>query len=110
MVLDLMATWCGPCKTEMDHLKSIFNQYDNSQVVIMSIDIDTSETNEQLRQFKEDYGDNWIFARDIDDVNTKYKINVIPKLVVIDKDGNIEYENEGVTTSNELSNEINKLL
>jgi peroxiredoxin len=110
VVLDLMATWCGACIKEMSHLKELYNRYDSSEVVIMSIDIDTKETNEQLRKFKEDYGDNWIFARDTDGVSEKYDVYYIPEMVIIDKNGQIAYENVGVTTISTLSKEIDKLL
>jgi peroxiredoxin len=110
IVLDLMATWCGPCITEMGHLKEIFQKYNQSDVIIMSIDIDTNENNAQIRKFKVDYGDDWIFARDIDEVGSKYGVNFIPKMVIIDREGNIAFENVGVTSSSTLSIEIDRLL
>jgi peroxiredoxin len=110
VVLDLMATWCGPCITEMGHLKEIYNKYNSSEVVIMSIGIDEKESEAKLRQFKNDYGDDWIFARDIDGVEGKYGVEFIPTLVIIDKNGIIAYENVGVTSSSTLSEEIDKLL
>lgn len=110
VVLDLMATWCGPCITQMGELKDIYNKYGRSQLVIMSIDVDTEETNAQLTQFKRDYGDDWIFARDTDGVGNKYNVDSIPKIVIIDKEGRIAYEDEGVTSSSTLSSEIDKLL
>jgi peroxiredoxin len=110
VVIDLMATWCGPCIVEMEHLRAIYAKYNGSGVVLMSIDIDPKETNEQLREFKEEYGDDWIFARDTDNVGTKYNVNYIPKVVIIDQDGRIAYEYTGVTSTSKLSSEIDKLL
>jgi peroxiredoxin len=110
VVLDLMATWCGPCIVEMEHLRDLYEKYNGTDVVIMSIDIDPKETTEQLREFKDEYGDDWIFARDTDDIGTKYNVNYIPKMVVIDKEGKISYENTGVTSFSKLSSEIEKLL
>jgi peroxiredoxin len=110
VVLDLMATWCGPCIVEMGHLKDVYNNYSSSEVVIMSIDIDQTESNDVIRKFKEDYGDDWIFASDIDGVEEKYHVQFIPTMVVIDKDGGISYQNVGITTSEKLSEEIDKLL
>lgn len=110
VVLDLMATWCGPCKTEMDHLKTIFNKYNSSEVIIISIGIDSDESNEELQAFKEDYGDDWIFARDTDNVGGKYNADAIPTIVIIDKNGRVAFEQVGVTSSSLLIEEIDKLL
>ena len=110
VILDLMATWCPPCIEEMGHLKEIYNEFDSSDVLIMSIDLDTTETNEELRRFKDDYGDDWIFARDTDGVGDKYNVDSIPTIVIIDKNGEIAYQNVGLTSSSDLLNEIYKLL
>nr|NIP34537.1 redoxin domain-containing protein [Thermoplasmata archaeon]NIS19580.1 redoxin domain-containing protein [Thermoplasmata archaeon]NIT76735.1 redoxin domain-containing protein [Thermoplasmata archaeon]NIU48693.1 redoxin domain-containing protein [Thermoplasmata archaeon]NIV78351.1 redoxin domain-containing protein [Thermoplasmata archaeon] len=72
VVLDLMATWCGPCKTQMEHLNLLRAEYPESQVVILSIGVDTSESDQQLREFKEQNFANWRFARDTDGVGQEY--------------------------------------
>lgn len=61
VVIDLMATWCGPCVVQMVHLKQVYDNY-GDQVTIMSIDVDPNETNETIRKFKASHGDEWIFA------------------------------------------------
>jgi peroxiredoxin len=110
VVIDLMATWCGPCVTEMSHLKEIFSNYDHSEVWILSIDVDNAETVSQLTQFKNDYGDDWTFATQGSSVGSTYGVTGIPQMYVIDKDGVIGYKNTGVTSAAKLSSEINKLL
>jgi peroxiredoxin len=110
IVIDLMATWCGPCITEMGHLREIFSKYDHSEVWILSIDVDNAETVSQLTQFKTDYGDDWTFATQGSSVGTTYGVTGIPQMYIIDKDGVIAYKNTGVTSSEKLSSEINKLL
>jgi thiol-disulfide isomerase/thioredoxin len=111
VVLDFMATWCGPCKTEMGHLKEVYNNYDESDVQIISIDVDESETNEMLREFKDDYGDEWIYAIDEDGVaEDGYSIGSIPVVVIIDQDGDIRYENVGVADYEVLTSKLDALL
>lgn len=110
VVIDLMATWCGPCITEMGHLREIFSNYDHNEVWILSIDVDNSETISQLTEFKADHGDDWTFATQGNSVGTTYGVTGIPQMYIIDKDGFIAYKNTGVTSSDKLSSEINKLL
>jgi peroxiredoxin len=114
VILDFMATWCGPCKTEMGHLKEVYNNYDESDVQIISIDVDEDETNDQLRKFKDDYGDDWIYAIDEDgDVEGDYSVGPIPQIVLIDQNGDIRFEHVGSdenTTYEALSSMIDSLL
>lgn len=109
VVLDMMATWCGPCITEMDHLKELYTNYSAQGVVIMSIDIDPTESDEMIRQFKSEYGGDWTFASG-PEVGITYQIMYIPTIYIIDKQGIIAYKNVGVTDYSTLLSEINKLL
>jgi peroxiredoxin len=114
VILDFMATWCGPCKTEMGHLKDVYNNYDESDVQIISIDIDEDETIAQLEDTKDKYGDDWIFAIDTEgDVEDDYSVGPIPHLVLIDQNGDIRFEYVGSdenTTYEALSSMIDSLL
>ena len=109
VVIDLMATWCGPCVAEMSHLKELYANYGAQEVVIMSIDVDPSEGSEVIRQFKANYGDEWIFASG-PGVGTTYGAIYIPTLYIIDKQGRITYKNVGLTPYSTLAGEIDKLL
>ncbi len=108
VVLDLMATWCGPCVYEIPHLKEVQQHYDNN-VIILSISVG-GDSDQGLEDFKNEQGATWRFAIDTDDVATKYGAVYIPKLVIIDKNGNIEFTNEGVTSSATLIEKIDGLL
>lgn len=109
VVLDMMATWCGPCIIEMDHLKELYTNYSAQGVVIMSIDIDPTESDEMIRQFKSTYGGDWIFASG-PEIGTTCQITHIPTMYIIDKQGVIAYKSVGVTDYSILSSEISKLL
>ncbi len=109
VIMDLMATWCGPCITEMGYLRQIYSNYSASEVVIISIDVDPSETDEMIRQFKTNYGDDWIFASG-PNVGITYEAISIPKMYIINQQGRITYKSVGVTSASTLASEIDKLL
>ena len=108
VVLDLMATWCVPCKLEIPHLKEVQQHYGDS-VIILSISVG-GDSNPELKNFKAVQGATWRFAVDTDDVITKYSAFRIPKLVIIDESGNIRFAHEGTMSSSELIEEIDGLL
>jgi peroxiredoxin len=110
VMLDLMSTTCPACISEMKKLKEIFARYSQDEVLIVSISIDRSDSNSDLRVFKSQYGDNWTFARDTDDVANKYKVKYTPTTVIIDKDGIIRYYATGEQSVAKLSQEIDKYL
>jgi len=112
VVLDFMYVACQYCDDEMEHLKEIYSNYGSNQVVIITIDILDTDTEQDLRNFKDQYGDDWIYALDTDNVKTKYGVSPVPMIVIVDKEGNIAFEKVGYDESDyeTLSSEIDELL
>lgn len=88
LVLDLMATWCGPCKGEMPHLKAFWEAHRGANVSLLSLDVDaTGGDGDPLPDFKETYGGTWDFAYDTDDVFRRAGARGIPTLAIVDEAG-----------------------
>jgi thiol-disulfide isomerase/thioredoxin len=112
VVLDFMATWCGPCKQQIPHLRAIWEKY-RDRVVIISIDVDLSESEDVLRSYRHNYPyATWIWAKDIAEqrVAVVYGVRAIPTIVVIDQEGYIRFLHVGLTDSSTLAREIDELL
>lgn len=112
VVLDFMATWCGPCETELVHLKDIASRYSNMPVEIISIDVDDSETDSVLTPYIVNQGISWPVLRDTSGISNSpgYDVSSIPTLVIIDQDGYIKYRTVGVTEASEIACVIDSLL
>jgi len=106
VILDFMATWCSGCKAMMGDLKDAHNRYPD--VVIISIDIDSTESNEDLENFKNHYDADWIFSIDTDGVRLKYGVAAIPKTVILNPSGEISFSYTGEVSASRLSSEIEK--
>lgn len=110
VVIDFMATWCGPCRQEMPHYGIVWEKYGN-KIVLMSIDIDPRETEEALRDLAREFPyATWIWAMDTANLGQVYQVAFIPKTVVIDQDGYIRFEHTGVTPASTFVQEIDQLL
>ena len=112
VILDFMATWCGPSETELAHLEEIYNSYSSSQVRILSIDVDQSESEALLSSYIDKHNIPWDTLMDSVGINNapSYDVTAIPTLVIVDQDGRIAFRSEGVTQSSTLAAEINALL
>ncbi len=110
VVLDLFATWCGPCRTQMVELNKLRAVYPEHEVVILSVDVDQRETEQQIRDFRDQYNADWAFATDTDYLGDKYDAQSIPTMAIIDKDGGLAWRHVGVTDVDELKSRIEPLL
>ena len=104
VILDFMATWCGPCGTEIEHLKVVDGEYADSEVAILSIDVDSSESEALLSDYAAERGITWDILRDTSGISSAngYSASRIPTLVIINKDGYIVEREVRVTSSSEL--------
>ncbi len=112
VVLDFMATWCGPCRVAMRDLVSVYNDI-GDQFVLISISVDPNfDTVPVLREWKEEYNANWIHARDLSDppVTQQFSVLEIPTYVIIDRDGEIRFRHVGPVSALKLKTEILSLV
>jgi cytochrome c-type biogenesis protein len=110
VIIDFMATWCKPCLIETANLIEIWRDH-GDELIIISIDADPSETEDQLRNFKEDFPEaTWIWAMDTENLAYDHKIMSIPTLIIFDQNGKIVARHEGITDNQILIDEIEKLL
>jgi len=84
IVIDLMDAWCHWCKPQMDELDSVLEEK-GDEIVIVSVDVDKSETNNDVMNTFGGHVEKWTFVLDnyTEEVSSKYKVTGIPKLVIL---------------------------
>ncbi|WP_177217162.1 redoxin domain-containing protein [Pedobacter insulae] len=91
VVIDVWATWCGPCKAQMPFLKEIEEQYKgNDNVVFAGISLDAQKDKQKwLDMIKEKHLEGVQLLDDFGKTfGRKYKMVAIPRFLIIDKKGN----------------------
>nr|WP_315151130.1 TlpA disulfide reductase family protein [uncultured Flavobacterium sp.] len=112
--IDLWATWCGPCKAEIPHMKKIEEDYHGKNIVFISLSLDKPKDNQKWKDFvkKEQLKGIQIMAdKDFkSDVAKNYDVNAIPRFLLFDIKGNIINADALRPSNPELRVQLDKLL
>jgi thiol-disulfide isomerase/thioredoxin len=92
LIVDLWATWCGPCKQEIPHLVEIAKEYKDKGVEVIGLTNENPETDaEWVKQFSEAFNINYPIGWADDEMQaglTRGR-NSIPQTFIIGRDGKI---------------------
>lgn len=106
VVLTFVATRVITCKLQVHILVNV-SRYFEDDLVIVAIGVSTDtisvggDTDEQLRQFREDCGFEGIVARDTDGVADDYDVKYVPTTFIIDQAGFIRHKHISATQTGE---------
>lgn len=93
VLINLWATWCGPCREEMPALVELQEKYKDRDFEIIGLDSDDEETPEQIKAFAEKMKLNYQLGyADANMMNNFIKIskfNGIPQSFLIDREGKL---------------------
>ena len=93
LVIDLWATWCGPCRYEVPELVKIQQEYGPRGLEVVGLDIDPdnpSEAPERVRAFAKEFSINYKLAYVKREVAVALmRGGSIPQSIVVSRDGHI---------------------
>jgi thiol-disulfide isomerase/thioredoxin len=91
VLVDVWATWCGPCKGEIPSLKKLEEEMHGTDLVVMSVSVDEDKDKEKWIKMiaDEKLGGVQLFASGWSKICKDYKITGIPRFMVFDKKGNV---------------------
>ncbi|BCY27993.1 TlpA family protein disulfide reductase [Flavobacterium okayamense] len=113
--VDVWATWCGPCRAEIPHLKKLEEHYHGKKnIVFVSISVDKAKDHEKWKKFvdEKELGGVQLFA-DNDwnsDFVKGYQINGIPRFIIIGPKGEIVNADAPRPSSADIYETFDKLL
>jgi thiol-disulfide isomerase/thioredoxin len=96
VLIDFWATWCGPCREALPHIRQIAKKLDGQPLVVLSISLDSDEA--KWKDFVGKNGMIWMQYRDrgFDGlISRQFNVTAIPATFTIDADGVLEDQHVG---------------
>lgn len=112
-VISFWATWCVPCKKELNNIAELYEEWtEEYDVELVAISIDDSRNMAKVKTYIN--GQGWEFEVLLDansDLKRALNFQTVPYTLLVDQDGNIVYRHTGYVEGDEyiLEEEIAKI-
>lgn len=93
ILVNLWATWCGPCKAEMPELVKLQDEHRDKGFEVIGLNIDEGEDAEMIKAFGEKMNLNYQLAKGEYELGGEFlkisKVDAIPQSFLIDREGRL---------------------
>ena len=91
VLVDFWATWCGPCRASLPHVKEVYEKYNGKGLEVLAVSLDRSE--EPWKEYIANSGMGTekyvnIYDQPVNNADN-YAIQYIPSKFIIDAEGNM---------------------
>jgi thiol-disulfide isomerase/thioredoxin len=96
VLLDFWATWCGPCREALPHMRSLAKNFEGQPFVVLSISLDSDE--QKWKDYVAKNEMTWLQYRDggfTGSIAKMFAVEAIPHTFTIDADGVLQDERVG---------------
>jgi len=102
---------CPACTQHSPNLQTTSELYSSSQILIISVNVMASDTEEAIQEYVDDHGYTWENMKDSDfSLSSRFGSQYVPHTAYLAKDGSLGTTHTGVQTVEEIQNNINNLL
>jgi thiol-disulfide isomerase/thioredoxin len=112
-VLDLFATWCTPCREQMDALRAAHREY-GDRVAFLSVTnerVGGTLTRADIREWWRRHGGNWTVGLDPgSDLMAALGADGLPYLAVVGRSGTVRWEHAGLVDAATLRDRLDRHL
>jgi thiol-disulfide isomerase/thioredoxin len=101
VLVNVFASWCGPCRVETPHLVEVYNELDRDRVEFIGLNL--QETPEAVEFFKDEFFIDYpLVLNQSGDLTNIYSPIGLPTSWFIDRDGVIRFRFSGALTKEAL--------
>ncbi|MGB8028495.1 MAG: TlpA disulfide reductase family protein [Terracidiphilus sp.] len=96
VLIDFWATWCGPCREALPHVRDIAQKFQGQPFVVLSVSLDSDDA--KWKDFVAKNKMTWLQYRDgrwTGPIATQFDVKAIPATFSIDADGVLEDQHVG---------------
>lgn len=110
MYIDVWATWCIPCLKEAQPFEDLSKQFENIQFISISMDTDKARWIKKVKKYNSKTVKHFNAVGAFEsDFSKKYKIQALPRFILIDKSGNIVNSNALKPSSKRIPSLLKRL-
>ena len=107
VLLNIWATWCKPCRTEMPSIQAVHAQLVGKGLKVVAISIDDAGKQQTIRDFAKEFGLTFEILHDSTGViQSIYRTTGVPETFIIARDGSIRKKIIGPEDWNSTGNKI----
>ncbi|MDQ2666416.1 MAG: TlpA family protein disulfide reductase [Gemmatimonadota bacterium] len=108
VLLNVWATWCGPCREEMPSMETLYREFGPQGLEIVAVSVDDPGSEKTILAFAKELGLTFEILHDPDKVTARhYQMTGYPESFIIGKEGTIRRK---VFAAADWSSETNRLL
>lgn len=90
VLLNIWATWCGPCRIEMPSMERLQKQLGPRGLRIVAVSVDVAGSEERIREFARELGLTFELLHDAPGlIQRDYQTTGVPETFVIDREGRV---------------------
>lgn len=116
VLIDWMGVNCPPCRTQMPELAELHEAYGSRGLTMISLDISdfggglAARNEAQAEAFLAEFGASWPIALERTGLATRYRVVMIPTIMIVDPAGAIAFKEAGLHTFETLQQVIAQFL
>jgi peroxiredoxin len=96
VLLNIWATWCHPCRTEIPELVALYDTYQARGFTVIGVSIDAEGADDLIKGFMDEFKMTFPVWRDVDErVMTQFRAIGVPSTFLIDKQGILRWRKLG---------------